>query len=156
MSSLWKEPGRGSRALNILHLKSPSSSLFALKGKPLGRSVAIQLPGKLFTDFEAWDPHNSQGKRPENRGPKYCHSSFDAITAGKWSNPHLSFLPFSSTPSGFPKAGVQSGGMGYRLQKSQVTLILHVLTKQNTASSCWLPLYPPVHAPPSAVWKAGI
>nr|XP_020030409.1 matrix metalloproteinase-28 isoform X3 [Castor canadensis] len=52
-----------------------------LYGKPLGRSVAIQLPGKLFTDFEAWDPHNSQGKRPENRGPKYCHSSFDAITA---------------------------------------------------------------------------
>ncbi|XP_069883272.1 matrix metalloproteinase-28 [Dipodomys merriami] len=51
-----------------------------LYGKPLGRSVAMQLPGKLFTDFEAWNPHNSQGRRPETRGPKYCHYSFDAIT----------------------------------------------------------------------------
>ncbi|XP_005402947.2 PREDICTED: matrix metalloproteinase-28 isoform X2 [Chinchilla lanigera] len=51
-----------------------------LYGKPLGGSVGTQLPGKLFTDFEAWNPHNSQGRRPETRGPKYCHSSFDAIT----------------------------------------------------------------------------
>ncbi|NP_001073357.1 matrix metalloproteinase-28 precursor [Rattus norvegicus] len=56
-----------------------------LYGKPLGRSVATQLPGKIFTDFEAWDPHNSQSRRPETRGPKYCHSSFDAITVdGQW------------------------------------------------------------------------
>ncbi|KAM4823762.1 matrix metalloproteinase-28 isoform X2 [Urocitellus parryii] len=52
-----------------------------LYGKPLGGSRAIQLPGKLFTDFEAWDPHNSQGRHPETQGPKYCHSFFDAITA---------------------------------------------------------------------------
>lgn len=45
--------------------------------------MATQLPGKLFTDFEAWDPHNSRRIRPETRGPKYCHSSFDAITVGK-------------------------------------------------------------------------
>ncbi|XP_021559928.1 matrix metalloproteinase-28 isoform X1 [Neomonachus schauinslandi] len=51
-----------------------------LYGKPQGGSVAIQLPGKLFTDFEAWDPHRPQGRRPEIQGPKYCHSSFDAIT----------------------------------------------------------------------------
>nr|XP_010947466.1 matrix metalloproteinase-28 isoform X2 [Camelus bactrianus] len=51
-----------------------------LYGKPQGGSVAIQLPGKLFTDFEAWDPHRLQGRHPETRGPKYCHSSFDAIT----------------------------------------------------------------------------
>ncbi|KAB1266427.1 Matrix metalloproteinase-28 [Camelus dromedarius] len=53
-----------------------------LYGKPQGGSVAIQLPGKLFTDFEAWDPHRLQGRHPETRGPKYCHSSFDAITVG--------------------------------------------------------------------------
>ncbi|XP_047689437.1 matrix metalloproteinase-28 isoform X3 [Prionailurus viverrinus] len=51
-----------------------------LYGKPQGGSVAIQLPGKLFTDFEAWDPHRTQGRRPEIQGPKYCHASFDAIT----------------------------------------------------------------------------
>lgn len=56
-----------------------------LYGKPLGRSVTTQLPGKRFTDFEAWDPHSSQRIRPETRGPKYCHSSFDAITVdGQW------------------------------------------------------------------------
>uniref|UniRef100_A0A671G9W5 Matrix metallopeptidase 28 n=1 Tax=Rhinolophus ferrumequinum TaxID=59479 RepID=A0A671G9W5_RHIFE len=52
----------------------------SLYGKPQGGSVAIQLPGKLFTDFEAWDPHRPQGKDSEPQGPKYCHSSFDAIT----------------------------------------------------------------------------
>nr|XP_017204558.1 matrix metalloproteinase-28 isoform X2 [Oryctolagus cuniculus] len=51
-----------------------------LYGKPLGRSVATQLPGKVFTDFEAWDPHSSQRRRPEAPSPIYCHSSFDAIT----------------------------------------------------------------------------
>uniref|UniRef100_A0A8C5NWD6 Matrix metallopeptidase 28 (epilysin) n=1 Tax=Jaculus jaculus TaxID=51337 RepID=A0A8C5NWD6_JACJA len=51
-----------------------------LYGKPLGRSVATQLPGKLFTDFEAWDLHSSQVKHPDIQGPKYCHYSFDAIT----------------------------------------------------------------------------
>ncbi|XP_015979282.1 matrix metalloproteinase-28 isoform X2 [Rousettus aegyptiacus] len=54
-----------------------------LYGKPQGGSVAIQLPGKLFTDFEAWDPHRSRERIPETRSPKYCHSSFDAITIGK-------------------------------------------------------------------------
>ncbi|KAM9210222.1 matrix metalloproteinase-28 isoform 3-T3 [Dugong dugon] len=52
----------------------------SLYGKPLGGSVAVQLPGKLFTDFEAWDLPSPRGRRPETRGPKYCHSSFDAIT----------------------------------------------------------------------------
>lgn len=52
----------------------------SLYGKPQGGSMVIQLPGKLFTDFEAWDPHILQGRRPETHGPKYCHSSFDAIT----------------------------------------------------------------------------
>ncbi|XP_003469642.1 matrix metalloproteinase-28 isoform X1 [Cavia porcellus] len=51
-----------------------------LYGKPLGGSVGTQLPGKLFTDFEAWSPHNSQVRGPETQGPKYCHSSFDTIT----------------------------------------------------------------------------
>ncbi|KAK2503811.1 hypothetical protein MC885_012387, partial [Smutsia gigantea] len=54
----------------------------SLYGKPQRGSVAIQLPGKLFTDFEAWDPHRAQGRRPETQGPKYCHSYFDAITMG--------------------------------------------------------------------------
>ncbi|XP_037596450.1 matrix metalloproteinase-28 isoform X2 [Cebus imitator] len=54
----------------------------SLYGKPLGGSVAVQLPGKLFTDFEAWDPHSPQGRQPETQGPQYCHSSFDAITVG--------------------------------------------------------------------------
>ncbi|KAM5273775.1 matrix metalloproteinase-28 isoform 2-T2 [Ctenodactylus gundi] len=54
----------------------------SLYGKPLGGSIATQLPGKLFTDFEAWNSHNSQDKRPETQGPKYCHFSFDAITVG--------------------------------------------------------------------------
>ncbi|XP_014445603.1 matrix metalloproteinase-28 isoform X3 [Tupaia chinensis] len=52
----------------------------SLYGKPLRGSVAFQQPGKLFTDFEAWEPRNSQGRRTETQGPKYCHSSFDAIT----------------------------------------------------------------------------
>uniref|UniRef100_A0A2K5Z304 Matrix metallopeptidase 28 n=1 Tax=Mandrillus leucophaeus TaxID=9568 RepID=A0A2K5Z304_MANLE len=55
----------------------------SLYGKPLGGSVAVQLPGKLFTDFEAWDSHSPQGRRPETQGPKYCHSSFDAITVDR-------------------------------------------------------------------------
>ncbi|XP_037349730.1 matrix metalloproteinase-28 isoform X3 [Talpa occidentalis] len=55
----------------------------SLYGKPEGGSVAIQLPGKLFTDFEAWDSHSSRGRRPETGAPKYCHSSFDALTVGK-------------------------------------------------------------------------
>ncbi|XP_059526479.1 matrix metalloproteinase-28 isoform X3 [Myotis daubentonii] len=55
----------------------------SLYGKPQGGSVTTQLPGKLFTDFEAWDPHRSQGRRPETQGPKYCHSSFDAITVDR-------------------------------------------------------------------------
>nr|KAF6416459.1 matrix metallopeptidase 28 [Molossus molossus] len=52
----------------------------SLYGKPQGGSVTVQLPGKLFTDFEAWDPHRPQERRLETQGPKYCHSSFDAIT----------------------------------------------------------------------------
>ncbi|KAG8520188.1 Matrix metalloproteinase-28 [Galemys pyrenaicus] len=52
----------------------------SLYGKPEGGSVAIQLPGKLFTDFEAWNPRSSRGRGPEIGGPEYCHSSFDAIT----------------------------------------------------------------------------
>ncbi|XP_036307086.1 matrix metalloproteinase-28 isoform X2 [Pipistrellus kuhlii] len=55
----------------------------SLYGKPQGGSVATQLPGKLFTDFEAWDPHRSQGRRSETQGPKYCHSPFDAITVDR-------------------------------------------------------------------------
>ena len=54
--------------------------------------MAIQLPGKLFTDFEAWDPLRLQGRHPETRGPKYCHSSFDAITVGKMVPPVPRFL----------------------------------------------------------------
>ncbi|XP_037666283.1 matrix metalloproteinase-28 isoform X2 [Choloepus didactylus] len=56
----------------------------SLYGKPLGGSMTTQLPGKLFTDFEAWDPHIPQGRHPETQGPKYCHSSFDAITVDQW------------------------------------------------------------------------
>ncbi|XP_037349731.1 matrix metalloproteinase-28 isoform X4 [Talpa occidentalis] len=55
----------------------------SLYGKPEGGSVAIQLPGKLFTDFEAWDSHSSRGRRPETGAPKYCHSSFDALTVDR-------------------------------------------------------------------------
>lgn len=69
-----------------------SSSSSPHQGKPQGGSVAIQLPGKLFTDFEAWDPLRLQGRRPETRGPKYCHSSFDAITVGKMVPPAPRFL----------------------------------------------------------------
>ncbi|XP_075417533.1 matrix metalloproteinase-28 [Tenrec ecaudatus] len=52
----------------------------SLYGKPLRGSVTVQLPGKMFTDFEAWDPRSSQGRSPDAQDPKYCHSSFDAIT----------------------------------------------------------------------------
>ncbi|XP_054988661.1 matrix metalloproteinase-28 [Sorex araneus] len=51
-----------------------------LYGKPQGGSMAIQLPGKVFTDFEAWDTHTPRDSRPETRGPKYCYLPFDAIT----------------------------------------------------------------------------
>nr|XP_044601152.1 matrix metalloproteinase-28 isoform X1 [Equus asinus] len=82
----------------------------SLYGKPQGGSVAIQLPGKLFTDFEAWDPHRAQGRRPETQGPKYCHSSFDAITVGKMVPPVPHFLlPSSPTSPGVSRAGIQDG-----------------------------------------------
>uniref|UniRef100_A0A8C9K8W3 Matrix metallopeptidase 28 n=1 Tax=Panthera tigris altaica TaxID=74533 RepID=A0A8C9K8W3_PANTA len=72
------EPGRKGCLGRAMEPKL--STLNRLLGKPQGGSVAIQLPGKLFTDFEAWDPHRTQGRRPEIQGPKYCHASFDAIT----------------------------------------------------------------------------
>ncbi|TEA35240.1 hypothetical protein DBR06_SOUSAS2810115, partial [Sousa chinensis] len=82
----WAQPSSAFQLLiparpglrNSSHIPAPSSR----PRKPQGGSGAIQLPGKLFTDFEAWDPHRLQGRRPETRGPKYCHSSFDAITVG--------------------------------------------------------------------------
>lgn len=102
------------------------ASLLPCEGKPQGGSGAIQLPGKLFTDFEAWDPHRLQGRRPETRGPKYCHSSFDAITVGKMVPRVPCFLlpSSSSTSPGVSGAGVQGWGMNYKIQKSQVTSIL--------------------------------
>ncbi|XP_072501008.1 matrix metalloproteinase-28 isoform X2 [Notamacropus eugenii] len=54
-----------------------------LYGQPLGGSVAEQLPGKLFTNFEDWDPHRPWDRQSGTRGPYYCHSSFDTITADK-------------------------------------------------------------------------
>lgn len=73
--------------------------------------MATQLPGKLFTDFEAWDPRNSQRIRPEIRGPKYCSSSFDAITVGKMvpAMPGV-FFP-SSTSLGVPELNYIVWGM---------------------------------------------
>lgn len=65
--------------------------------------MATQLPGKLFTDFEAWDPHRLQERLPETPGPKYCHSSFDAVTVGKMVPP----VPFPLP--GVTRAGVQGG-----------------------------------------------
>uniref|UniRef100_A0A5F8GP25 Matrix metallopeptidase 28 n=1 Tax=Monodelphis domestica TaxID=13616 RepID=A0A5F8GP25_MONDO len=53
-----------------------------LYGQPLGGSVAEQLPGKLFTNFEDWDSHRPWDTKPGARGPYYCHSFFDTITAG--------------------------------------------------------------------------
>lgn len=88
-----------------------------LYGKPQGGSVATQLPGKLFTDFEAWDPHRLQERLPETPGPKYCHSSFDAVTVG---NSDCTF--FKGTSSGrWPRtatsqspAHYRKGGRGFR------------------------------------------
>uniref|UniRef100_A0A6I8NPS8 Matrix metallopeptidase 28 n=1 Tax=Ornithorhynchus anatinus TaxID=9258 RepID=A0A6I8NPS8_ORNAN len=54
-----------------------------LYGKPLQGS-AVQLPGSLFTDFEAWNPDGPGGReRSGVRGPHYCHSFFDAITVDR-------------------------------------------------------------------------
>ncbi|KAB0391356.1 hypothetical protein E2I00_010687 [Balaenoptera physalus] len=80
----WEAPATGPADIRLTFFQGDHndglSNAFDGPGKPQGDSVAIQLPGKLFTDFEAWDPHRLQGRRPETRGPKYCHSSFDAIT----------------------------------------------------------------------------
>ncbi|XP_074045007.1 matrix metalloproteinase-28 isoform X2 [Macrotis lagotis] len=54
-----------------------------LYGQPLGGSVAEQLPGKLFTNFEDWDPHRTWDRKSGARGPYYCRSFFDTITADK-------------------------------------------------------------------------
>ncbi|XP_022408393.1 matrix metalloproteinase-28 isoform X3 [Delphinapterus leucas] len=80
----WEAPATGPADIRLTFFQGDHndglSNAFDGPGKPQGGSGAIQLPGKLFTDFEAWDPHRLQGRRPETRGPKYCHSSFDAIT----------------------------------------------------------------------------
>ncbi|XP_068946048.1 matrix metalloproteinase-28 isoform X1 [Petaurus breviceps papuanus] len=54
-----------------------------LYGQPLGGSVAEQLPGKLFTNFEDWDSQRPWDRKSGARGPYYCHSFFDTITADK-------------------------------------------------------------------------
>ncbi|XP_078010962.1 matrix metalloproteinase-28 isoform X1 [Phascolarctos cinereus] len=54
-----------------------------LYGQPLGGSVTEQLPGKLFTNFEDWDPPRTWDRTSGVRGPYYCHSFFDTITADK-------------------------------------------------------------------------
>ncbi|XP_043860596.1 matrix metalloproteinase-28 isoform X2 [Dromiciops gliroides] len=54
-----------------------------LYGQPLGGSMAEQLPGKLFTNFEEWDSHRAWDRKSGARGPYYCHSFFDTITADK-------------------------------------------------------------------------
>ncbi|XP_056675419.1 matrix metalloproteinase-28 isoform X4 [Monodelphis domestica] len=59
------------------------SNAFDGPGQPLGGSVAEQLPGKLFTNFEDWDSHRPWDTKPGARGPYYCHSFFDTITADK-------------------------------------------------------------------------
>ncbi|XP_053426329.1 matrix metalloproteinase-28 isoform X3 [Nycticebus coucang] len=80
----WEAPATGPADIRLTFFQGDHndglSNAFDGPGKPLGDSVAIQLQGKRFTDFEAWDSHSPQGRHPETQGPKYCHSSFDAIT----------------------------------------------------------------------------
>ncbi|XP_029785034.1 matrix metalloproteinase-28 isoform X2 [Suricata suricatta] len=72
LGNAFDGPGADTEALSPMAGGEP--------GKPQGGSVAIPLPGKLFTDFEAWNPHRTQGRHAEIQGPKYCHAFFDAIT----------------------------------------------------------------------------
>lgn len=53
-----------------------------MPGKP-SKGSAIQLPGKVFTHFQDWssDPY-SMDQQQRSLSAYYCHSFFDAITAG--------------------------------------------------------------------------
>uniref|UniRef100_A0A8D0GND0 Matrix metallopeptidase 28 n=1 Tax=Sphenodon punctatus TaxID=8508 RepID=A0A8D0GND0_SPHPU len=54
-----------------------------LYGKP-SRGSAVQLPGNLFTRFQAWSPGiPGSDHQQETFGSHYCQSSFDAIALGK-------------------------------------------------------------------------
>lgn len=118
-----------------------SLPLLPHKGKPQGNPVNIQLPGKLFIDFEAWDSHRPREKDSETQGPKYCHSPFDAITVGKIMPPMPGFLfPSSPTSPRVSRAGVQVGEVSYKIQKSRATSIL-----QGNRSMPSRTLLPPVH-----------
>lgn len=64
---------------------APSPQLTApcsIPGKPL-KGLAIQLPGKVFTHFQDWSVDLYGGDRQRRSlSAYYCHSFFDAITAG--------------------------------------------------------------------------
>lgn len=120
----------------------PSSS-FPYQGKPQGGSVATQLPGKLFTDFEAWDPLRLQGRRPETRGPKYCHSSFDAITVGKMVPPVPRFL--LSSPQrlqGSPELKYKVGRVAIIKYRNPESQAFHRVASPRQAKPCSLLHFP--------------
>lgn len=135
--------------------------LFALKGKPLGGSVGTQLPGKLFTDFEAWSPHNSQVRGPETQGPKYCHSSFDTITVGKMDPPVPGFfLPFSllSLPPSpvVPRARLQVDGRVTESRTPMLHAFCSVASSHQAWSGCLLPPCPTCARHTSASWLGNL
>lgn len=83
----------------------------SIPGKP-SKGSAIQLPGKVFTHFQDWNA-DLDGRDQQHRrlSTYYCHSFFDAITAGGcWP---VSPSPKKCTPTPRPSAAAApSGGKG--------------------------------------------
>lgn len=90
-----QEPDSGTRSLWSLGSPSPVlwKKLFlcpfsglitpcSIPGKP-SKGSAIQLPGKVFTHFQDWNTDlYSRDRQQRSLSTYYCHSFFDAITAG--------------------------------------------------------------------------
>lgn len=77
-----------------------------IPGKP-SKGSAVQLPGKVFTHFQDWSTDlYSRDRQQRSLSAYYCHSFFDAITAGECWPAQAS--PETRTPTPRPSAAAAS------------------------------------------------